>query len=219
MADKYKVKQGDHATSIAFEAGLGNYNTVWLDGENASLMQSRKNPNILFPGDQLSVRQAEQKTQSAATGARHRFKRVGGKLDLRIRLLTEPRKPAKGVECWLMVEGADRAIKTNGDGVVETKVPPNVHNGRLVVDDAKNFLKFDNELGIGELDPIDKTSGQIARLNNLGYFAGPAEEPADDAAKLRFRSAVEEFQCDYGLKVDGVCGANTQKELEHAHGC
>ena len=219
MADKYKVKQGDHTSSIAFDAGLGDYKIVWLDGPNASLRQTRKNPNILLPGDEVTVRARAQKTQSVATDARHRFKRSGGKLDLRIRLLTEPGKPAKKVECWLTVEGTDHALTTDGSGVVEMRIPPNAHSGRLVINDAKNLLSIDQELGIGELNPIDKTSGQIARLNNLGYFAGPAEEPADDDAKLKFRSAVEEFQCDYGLKVDGVCGPNTQKELEHAHGC
>jgi hypothetical protein len=70
---------------------------------------------------------------------------------------------------------------------------------------------------IGHLDPVSEASGQKARLNNLGYFAGAMDED-DDA---RFRSAVEEFQCEHMGKgsVDGVCGPKTQAKLEDVHGC
>lgn len=52
-------------------------------------------------------------------------------------------------------------------------------------------------------------SGQSGRLTNLGYFSGDVNqpEPAD------FKSAVEEFQCDHGLAVDGICGPITQASL------
>jgi peptidoglycan hydrolase-like protein with peptidoglycan-binding domain len=36
---------------------------------------------------------------------------------------------------------------------------------------------------------------------------------------MAFRSAVEEFQCDHGLTVDGDCGAQTQAKLLSVHGC
>ena len=52
-------------------------------------------------------------------------------------------------------------------------------------------------------------------MSNLGYYLGPLD--ADNPAK--FRSAVEEFQCDYGLTVDGDCGPNTQAKLKQVHGC
>jgi murein L,D-transpeptidase YcbB/YkuD len=37
--------------------------------------------------------------------------------------------------------------------------------------------------------------------------------------KALFLSAVEEFQCDHGLTVDGKCGPATQARLKQAHGC
>jgi peptidoglycan hydrolase-like protein with peptidoglycan-binding domain len=70
-------------------------------------------------------------------------------------------------------------------------------------------------LKIGHLDPIDEHTGRRERLNNLGYRAGQ-EDDADDPA---YRSAVEEFQCDYDLQVDGVCGPVTQGKLQEIHGC
>ena len=68
---------------------------------------------------------------------------------------------------------------------------------------------------IGHLDPVEETSGQEARLNNLGYAATGGVEKDPDA----LRSAIEEFQCDHGLTVDGICGAKTQNKLKEVHGC
>ena len=48
----------------------------------------------------------------------------------------------------------------------------------------------------------------------MGYFAGTADDPDD----MRIKSAVEQFQCDCGLTVDGDCGPQTQTELHKVHG-
>lgn len=59
------------------------------------------------------------------------------------------------------------------------------------------------QLEIGHLDSIEG-----------GYYRG--EIPVEN--EMSFRSAVEEFQCEHGLAFDGICGANTQGQLEKAHG-
>ena len=55
---------------------------------------------------------------------------------------------------------------------------------------------------IGHLDPIDTVSGQKARVNNLGYFAGPL----DQVNEALLRPTVEEFQCEHLGKtyLDGI---------------
>lgn len=68
---------------------------------------------------------------------------------------------------------------------------------------------------IGHLDPVDEISGQQGRLNNLGYYFGDI----DGNDSPRFRMAVEEFQCENGLTVDGICGPNTQAKLKEVYGC
>jgi hypothetical protein len=80
---------------------------------------------------------------------------------------------------------------------------------------AKGFDNTPIPFKIGDLDPVLETSGQVARLNNLGYFAGDLSNP-DPAT---FQSAVEEFQCDKSLTVDGICGPATQAKLSQVHGC
>jgi hypothetical protein len=78
-------------------------------------------------------------------------------------------------------------------------------------------------LKIGYLDPVTTVPGQVARLNNLGYDAGLVgredRAPRDEEGQRQFRSAVEEFQCDHGLAVDGKCGPVTQAKLKKVHGC
>jgi peptidoglycan hydrolase-like protein with peptidoglycan-binding domain len=68
---------------------------------------------------------------------------------------------------------------------------------------------------VGDLDPVEEVSGQLARLQNLGYYAGKIG--GGDA--MAVRSAIEEFQCDNKLTVDGICGPETQARLIAVHGC
>ena len=61
---------------------------------------------------------------------------------------------------------------------------------------------------------MNMRSGQAARLTNLGYLMNTEDSP--DAELL---SAVEEFQCDEELAVDGISGPKTQNQLVKVHGC
>ncbi len=55
-------------------------------------------------------------------------------------------------------------------------------------------------------------------LLNLGYLAGPFGGRSDEENRMMFLSAIEEFQCDHGLVVDGKCGPGTQAQLKQIHG-
>jgi peptidoglycan hydrolase-like protein with peptidoglycan-binding domain len=58
-------------------------------------------------------------------------------------------------------------------------------------------------------------AGQQARLSNLGYFTGDI----DGTDGPEFQMAVEEFQCEQKLTVDGICGPKTQAKLKEVYGC
>ena len=112
-------------------------------------------------------------------------------------------------ECELRVGLTCYKLATDGEGRIEKRIPISATSGKLTI----QGMVFPFQ--IGYLDPIDEVTGCQARLNNLGYYAGPLGQ-ADDK---RIRLAVEEFQCDHGLKVDGVCGPNTLSKLKEVHGC
>ena len=110
--------------------------------------------------------------------------------------------------------------------------------GRLTVASSKPFAEVDVRLQsggtpetpaerwqvlVGQLGPLTTRTGQQARLNNMGYFAGFSAK--DDT---QFLWAVEEFQTDHrkefprmkrlGIEPDGSLDRETLTALGKVHG-
>lgn len=216
MSKTYTVKQGDHLFGIAEENGFHDYSILWDDAQNATLKQTRQNPNILLPGDQVFVPDPEIREESRPTNQRHKFQVNTEKLQLRLVLQDIYEKPIAAAQCNLIVDGDLHKLTSSGTGLIELPISPSAKQAVLIIDsDQTPFEKVEIPIKIGHLDPIDTLSGQKARLNNLGYFAGNVTGPADD----QFESAVEEFQCDNSIGVDGKCGPTTQSKLKQVYGC
>lgn len=203
------VKQGDHISRIAEQYGFYDYLTIWNDAANAALRQKRKNPNVLLPGDEIVIPDKQLKTVTAATGVKHKFVIKEQTIMLRLVLRDLNSEPIANAPCTLEVEGASFNLTTNGQGMIEQRIPKTAESGRIT------FEQFVIPIRIGHLDPVEELSGWRARLNNLGYHAGQSDDPND----LRLISAIEEFQIDYGLETKGVCNATTQAKLKEIHGC
>jgi N-acetylmuramoyl-L-alanine amidase len=215
MGFEYIVQQGDYLSQIARDHGFSDYRTIWDHPDNQALKLKRKNPNVLLPGDVLVIPDRDLKQQPCATEKRHRFKTQGPGLRLRLVLEDVYKKPIENAKCVLEVENHSDYVTTDGDGRIDYPLPPNAKRASLVIQDAQTpYDSVPIPIKIGHLDPVEELSGQQSRLNNLGYFPGTASEYDEP-----FRSAVEEFQCDHGLAVDGICGPNTQAKLKEVHGC
>lgn len=219
VPEKHKVVQGEHFAAIARANGHADFRPLWDAGENSSIKSLRKTPHILLPGDEVFARALEPKDESAPTETKTKFKAGGVKLKLRLEFRSIANDKAIKSPVSLTVEGDHREEALDNDGRVERIIPPAALAGRVVVRDPKLPLDLEANLEIGGLHPLDTVTGQIGRLNNLGYEAGPILEPATPEAKLKFRSAVEEFQCENGLTVDGVVGGGTKDKLKSVHGC
>jgi hypothetical protein len=207
-AGPYKVLQGDHIASIAADAGYVSWKTIWDDGKNAGI-KAKRNPNVLYPGDVLEIPARQKKEESVPTTEYSTFQLVGDPVQLKIVVLDWAGNPVVDTELDIQLDGGEK-IKTAGDGSVTKKTldPLGQKVGKLMV------KGFELGLKLGHLDPVEEISGQVWRLNNLGYRAGDTTDANDSA----FKSAVEEFQCDYALAVDGICGPNTQGKLKDVHG-
>jgi peptidoglycan hydrolase-like protein with peptidoglycan-binding domain len=164
---------------------------------------------VLLPGDELFIPDKEYKKISRDTGKTHKFKIKDQSVMLRLVLRDLNSEPIRSMLCKLEVEGKVYQLTTNANGMIEQLIPKTAQNGNV------SFSNFVIPLKIGHLDPPEEISGWRARLNNLGYNAGKSEAPNDRL----FKSAIEEFQIDYGLTVDGVCGPQTQAKLKETHGC
>jgi hypothetical protein len=216
MAGNYTVQQGDHLSKIAEAFGFSDYQTIWNDPKNADLKKKRVNPNVLLPGDSIFIPDKELRQETKSTDQTHKFVMKTSGLKLRLTLEDQYEKPIANAACILTLGADTTNLTTDGSGKIEQDIQPDLHDGVLVIQDPQTpFNNTQIAIKIGDLDPVDEISGQIARLNNLGYFAGDPNQPDQTA----FESAVEEFQCDNDLTVDGDCGPNTQSKLKQVHGC
>ncbi len=216
MGSVHTVVQGEHLSSIAKKYGFASYKTIWDHAQNAEVKKKRQNPNVILPGDRLFIPDKEVKEESGGTEKRHRFQVTAEKLTLRLALEDLYRKPIANAKCELRVENDVFTLTTSGQGKIEQDIKPTDERAFLTIKDPQTPVnEIQIPVMIGHLDPVEEVSGQKTRLANLGYYAGRIDGQDDPA----FRLAVEEFQCEHGLTVDGVCGPKTQSKLKTVHGC
>jgi len=216
MASYHVVLQGEHLSRIAKQYGFTDYRTIWDHGKNAGL-RGRRNPNVLFPGDELFIPDRDVRVEDRVTDQRHRFVMKGPQLKLRLTIEDLYERPVANARCELHIEGQMHQLTTDVKGKIEVDISSPSELGHLIV--KTNETPIDNvtiPVKIGHLDPVEELSGQKARLANLGYHFTAIEAVQSPA---EFRLAVEEFQCDHGLLVDGKCGPQTQAKLKAVHGC
>jgi hypothetical protein len=216
MSQNYSVQQGDHLAKIAKTFGFSDWQTIWKHPNNADLKNKRQNPNVLYPGDVLYIPDRQVREESCTTDKQHTFVKKTSDLKLRLTLRDQYEQPVADASCNLILGSRSNIITTDGNGKIEVDIQADDREGVLIFQSSETpFNNTPIPFRIGDLNPPDETSGQVARLNNLGYFAGDLDHP-DPAA---FQSAVEEFQCDNNLTVDGICGPVTQAKLKQEHGC
>jgi LysM repeat protein len=217
MATDYTVQQGDYLSKIANDFGFSDYRTIWNHPDNAELKSKRKNPNVLYPGDKLVIPDRQLREESCAVDKKHIFNVKRPELRLRLVLEDMYEKPIANAQCLLTVESDFRTITTDAQGKIDEPLPPATTSATLIIQDAKqthlNSVRI--PIKIGHLDPLEELSGQKARLKNLGYFPGKGDDNNDP----QFVTAVERFQAEHGLTVDGICGPKTQGKLMDVHGC
>lgn len=166
----YTVGNGDCIESIAQDHGHF-WKTVWNDPANAQLKKERKDPNVLLPGDLVTIPPIEQKEVSKGTDAKHKFRLKGVPSILKM-VIKDMDEVVKNAKCTIVIDGKVSESQTDSGGKVEIPIPPNAQSGKLIVLDDGNELEFD--LKLGSVDPLESLSGIQARLANLGYKVTPS---------------------------------------------
>jgi hypothetical protein len=205
---KYIVKQGDCISSIAFKYGFFP-DTIWNDSKNSKLKQDRKDPNVLLPGDEVYIRDKEEKEESCASEKKHRFKRKGvpEKLVIQFKRDGEARVNEDYV---LDIDGELSEGQTNGDGKIEIPIPPDAKKGNITF----RYTGDKYNLNLGDLDPITEISGVQSRLKNLDFYSGPV----DGKMSPELEQALRVFQNKHDLEPTGKIDDTTKTKIEKAYG-
>lgn len=206
---KYIVKQGDCISSIAYKYGLFP-ESIWNDSENSKLKQDRKDPNVLMPGDEVYIRDKEEKEESCASEKKHRFKKKGVPERLRIQFMDEEDKGRANEAYVLDIDGDLSENKTDKDGKVEIWIPPNAKEGKITFRDSGE----EYELQLGELDPVTEITGVQARLSNMGFYEGEL----DGKMSEELENAIRDFQENKDLDPTGKLDELFRQKLEKVYG-
>ena len=206
------VMQGDCIVSLADEYGFW-WETIWNHSDNHKVRSTRKNANILRPHDVVRVPAPEPKQEDGATESKHTFKLKTPPSVFRVKILVVweafANKPYK-----LRLNKEDPPIEgtTDAKGVIEVDIPPRQVWAELEVGD--DLERYEYVLQMGHLDPIDSTPGVVARLNNVGYAAGPVWSfGTSNIIPSGMRRAVKQFQTDYGRRPTSVFDEKTRDKL------
>ena len=204
----YVVRAGDCMESIAFEHGF-LWQSLWDLPENAEL-KSKRDPNILMPGDRVTIPAIRQREESAATDQCHTYVRKIANSLFQLRFLDEHQEPRSGVPYLLTIDGKTTSGELDGGGKVSVQIPPNAKGGKIELQTEPDPESYD--LDFGHLDPDSTPDGLRARLNNLGFACsatGPWDEDLGDALKR--------FQLTRDLGPTGERDDNTRQALKRDH--
>jgi hypothetical protein len=203
----YVVQQGDHAIKVAFRFGLSK-DALWANPKNAALGEQRKKGDLLYPGDVLYVPAEPPEPLPLTSGGPNKYSAVVPTVPLKLEL-GSPSRSLGGQPFEVHgAEGEPIRGTTTGTGHVEVEVPVWVREVTVKLPKAGLVVP----IRVGDLDPIEESSGAAQRLRNLGFMPDGHEL---DPAQLT--AGVRAFQAAHGLEPNGELTAETQKALLDAH--
>lgn len=206
---RHTVTEGDCLSSIAERYGFF-WETLWNAPENQGIVQARKDPNTLMPGDVVFIPEKRTKSYVRPTGARHTWKVKGVPAKFRIQLRWGD-EPRANEPFTLVIDGEVHEGVTDGEGSIEVTIRPDARHGTLRVGEGERAQELD--LDLGAMPTIQEAAGVIGRLRNLGYYAGHStREVSDDV-----RDALRGFQRANGLEETGEPDDATKSTLRHLH--
>jgi N-acetylmuramoyl-L-alanine amidase len=201
---------GECLESIAAKAGHSP-EYLWNHPDNAEIKSTRKNPNVLLPGDRVAVPPIRAGSSSVPTAQCHRFRRKGVPSRLRVQVMNAS-KPRADEPYRLVIDGKTLEGTTDGEGWVDIPLPPTAERGELVVG-AEPMSTQTILLNLGGMDPVAEPIGIQKRLRNLG-FACEESGQLDDQT----RAAIAEFQTQVELEATGEPDDAFQDRLLQEHG-
>lgn len=207
----YVVRQGEYLAKIAHQLGF-DPDSVWSDSQNEELKKKR-DPNMLQPGDVLYVPEETPKPDlSVSEGDSHDFQAHVPEIVVSL-VLRDGDGPIAGEPYVINGLGDPVEGTTDADGGLSFTATVLAREVELVL--KKRNVKY--PVLIGDMDPLDESSGVKKRLEHLGYRDPDAgEEGADEELSP---AVIQAFQAAHGLPVTGSLDEATLAALKDEHGC
>ncbi|MCY1059476.1 peptidoglycan-binding domain-containing protein [Nannocystis sp. SCPEA4] len=201
--------------SIAAATGFF-WETLWDHPDNRELRDARKTPNVLLPGDRVTVPLLRSRREEGETGRVHRFRRRGVPIKLAVVVRLKDGTPLKRRAYRLRIGDVEYSGHSDDSGKIERYVSPLARFGELVVWLRISGLPptMQRMLVIGDVDPVETARGMCTRLSALAYDAGPEEGPYGES----FREALRSYQRDHGIAVTGVVDDATITSMRQTFG-
>lgn len=203
-----KIQPGECISSLAESTWLP-FDRIWNDPGNAPLREAGRDPNVLAPGDEVSLPQPDPRDFEVGTDGVHCFRVRRPRAVFRLRLQRNG-KALAGARYELRAGARTFTGTADPEGRIEVALPTEASHATLVLPERGERYDF----ALGRLEPADHWRGAAQRLRSLGLY-GAAPATPDEG----FRRALRRFQALRGLAVTDALDEPTSAALKEAYGC
>lgn len=189
----YIVRQGDYVAKVATEVGCTE-DEIWEHEKNRSLRDEGRTKDMLAPGDVLYVPASPTGGGEVQIEAGNNFRGVTRKATVKL-VFRVNGKPRSNERCKVTIVGAPSERGTDAEGALSLEVPVTTRFIGVVFEDPYEEYR----VAVGDLDPASERSGEIQRMQQLGYL--PNDVPINMISQGDLDEARERYRAVCGLEA------------------
>jgi hypothetical protein len=178
-----ELTAGQCLSSLAVENGMA-WDKIWEHPGNRDLKRMRRHPNLLLPGDRVTI--PERKVYKTEKDVDHiyTYKLTPFKCDLQLRF-TVFGMPRENEEYLVLHEKTEIASgKLDKNGMLQVNPPRGCSSVTVLIGPKKERFEFE----VRGLAPVTEPRGIQQRLWNLGYFHGRLGDEFNSETEAAFRA-------------------------------
>jgi len=244
MSKTHKVNQGECIESIALLYGFWP-STIWLHESNAELKSLRKNPNVLYPRDEVFIPDLRTEKVNAGTDQSHKFVRKGVPAKLRLRFLKpkEDQPPPQEEDAGNGDDDPSTYEDPEQPAITQEMEPVSDTPYRLTLGSLTVEGQTDSDGLVEAVIPPDATEGEITfdlggpeertlplalgQIDPVDTFVGARKRLRnlgyhctidEDEMTPELKEIISQFQTDNQVTVSGELDRATKDKLVETHG-
>ncbi|MBH0035823.1 peptidoglycan-binding protein [Pseudoalteromonas sp. NZS71_1] len=217
MTQQHTVAQGETLLRIAKQYGYQTSKALYNHPSNAEFKALRPDPNLIYPGDKITIPPKKEKFIPLRTNSINSFVVQNEKEYFRLQVSYDDGDDVAGKRVVLNIGNQTIDTILQSDGLIEVELNNNdalTGTVDLYLNEGDTSPTKSFAVQIGNLDPIDTLSGVQGRCNMLGFDCGTV----DGVMGKKTRIGVKEFQYEHDLDIDGIPGPKTKAKLQQVFG-